>query len=125
MPALDILLREWSNSAGVKINAHIDEVLLSPACELTVYRFVQEALTNIGKHAGARNVFIETRKQDGMAVIRIRDDGKGFDPCAMPPATHGLFGMRFRIEEAGGHLVIDSRPGAGTCIEATLPERRD
>lgn len=123
--ALDILLRESSNSVEAKIHPTLDEVRLSPASELTVYRLLQEALTNIGKHAGAKNVYVELRKQDGMAVVRIRDDGKGFEPGAAAPASHGLFGMRCRIEEAGGQFTIDSRPGAGTCIEARLPELRD
>ena len=86
---------------------------------------MQEALTNIGKHAGAKNVSAEMHKQDGMVLVRIRDDGKGFDPEATPPTSHGLFGMRCRIEEAGGRFSVDSRPGAGTCIEARLPELRD
>ncbi|MND09136.1 Sensor protein VraS [compost metagenome] len=60
-----------------------------------------------------------------MVVVRVRDDGKGFDPGATPPTSHGLFGMRCRIEEAGGRFSVDSRPGAGTCIEARLPELHD
>jgi len=120
--ALDILLRESSKSIGAEIKSSLEEVRLSPACELTAYRLVQEAITNIGKHAGAKNVFTEMRKQDGMVIVRIRDDGKGFDPGAAPTTSHGLFGMRFRIEEAGGRFTVDSHPGAGTCIEARLPE---
>lgn len=123
--ALDTLLHDSSKIVGAKIDSSLDEVRLSPECELTVYRLVQEALTNIGKHAGAKNVFAEMHKRDGMVIVRIRDDGKGFDPDAAPPTSHGLFGMRCRIEEAGGRFTVDSRPGAGTCIEARLPELRD
>jgi len=123
--ALDTLLQDSSKRVGAKIDSALDEVRLSPACELTVYRLVQEALTNIGKHAGAKNVSAEMHQQDGMVIVRIRDDGKGFDPDATPPTSHGLFGMRCRIEEAGGRFNVDSRRGAGTCIEARLPELRD
>jgi signal transduction histidine kinase len=125
VPALDSLLQDSSKRLGAKIDSSLDEVRLSPACELTVYRLVQEALTNIGKHAGAKNVSAEMRKQEGTVIVRIRDDGRGFDPDATPPTSHGLFGMRCRIEEAGGRFYVDSRPGAGTCIEARLPELRD
>ncbi len=123
--ALDILVRDFSSRIEAKITSAFENVRLSPASELTVYRLVQEAFTNIGKYAEAKKVSAELHTQDGMVVVCVRDDGKGFDPGAVPPTSHGLFGMRFRIEEAGGRFSIDSRPGAGTCIEAGLPQLRD
>ena len=122
--ALEILLQDVAKSTGAKVHSTLVDVRLPAACELTLYRFVQEALTNIGKYAAAKNVFAEMQSQGGMVIMRIRDDGKGFDPACTPTASHGLFGMRFRIEEAGGTFTVASRPGAGTCIEARLPELR-
>jgi signal transduction histidine kinase len=123
--ALENLARDFSPRLGAKITTAFEPVRLSPASELTVYRLVQEAFTNIGKHAEAKNVSAELHCEEGMVIVRVRDDGKGFDPGAVPPTSHGLFGMRFRIEEAGGRFAIDSRAGDGTCIEAALPELRE
>jgi signal transduction histidine kinase len=119
--ALDILTREFAERAGIPIEKQLDTVPLSPAAELTVYRLVQEALTNITKYAKAKRVTVELGAQDGWVRVCVQDDGVGFDPTSTGASSHGLFGMRYRVEAEGGQLVIESVPGAGTRIGATLP----
>jgi signal transduction histidine kinase len=55
-------------------------------------------------------------------AVQVRDDGAGFDPAAVRPASHGLAGMRHRVEAAGGRLTITSHPGNGTLVSAVLPK---
>ena len=123
--ALEILAREHAQRAGLEIGTQLDEVALVPAAELTAYRLVQEALTNISKHANARRVTVALERDPaGMVRVRVDDDGGGFDPATSKPSSHGLMGMRFRVEAAGGRLRIESAPGRGTRIEALLPGTR-
>ena len=89
--------------------------------QLTVYRLVQESLTNIGKYAQAKLVDISLRRYENHVEVEIKDDGKGFDTAAVRPSTHGLAGMRHRVEAAGGRLTVQSAPGQGARIFAVLP----
>jgi signal transduction histidine kinase len=97
-------------------------VQLSPSKQLTVYRLVQEALTNIGKYARASRVDVALETRAGRAMVSVRDNGKGFDPNLPSSGSHGLLGMRYRIEAEGGRMNLTTAPGKGTLIEATLPE---
>lgn len=119
--ALDILTREFSERSGIPVEKQLETVPLSAAAELTVYRLVQEALTNITKYAKARHVQVELGARDGKVEVCVQDDGVGFDPSSTGASSHGLFGMRYRVEAEGGELVIRSAPGTGTRIGATLP----
>jgi signal transduction histidine kinase len=86
-----------------------------------VYRVVQEALTNVAKHARAGAVRVAVRVDDDRVVAEIADDGRGFDLAgAGAGAGFGLTGMRDRVAAAGGRLRIDSSP-AGTTVSASLP----
>ena len=119
--ALEILTREIASAAAIDIEAHIDEVTLSPEANLSLYRLVQEALTNVSKYAAATRVVVQlARDGDGLRV-KVEDNGKGFDTRLLRPETHGLTGMRFRIESHGGKLEVKSTPGSGTTISAWLP----
>jgi PAS domain S-box-containing protein len=89
--------------------------------EDALYRIAQEALHNVVKHAGARQVRIGLHAIGDRVRLRIEDDGKGFDPSAVPAGHLGVAGMRARAERTGATLVVDSRPGAGTRIEVTAP----
>jgi len=84
---------------------------------------VQEALTNVAKYAKASQVSVTLRTQGTHVEIAVRDDGVGFDPRATPPSTHGLLGMRYRLESEGGHMQLESAPGQGTQIRGFLPVR--
>ncbi|MEM9195634.1 MAG: sensor histidine kinase [Myxococcota bacterium] len=93
---------------------------LAPALETTCYRLVQEALTNISRHANAQNASVEVHCTETELMVTIQDDGNGFDPEA-PGRGHGLRSMQERVELLGGGLLIDSRPGHGTTIRTVLP----
>jgi signal transduction histidine kinase len=83
---------------------------------------VQEALTNIAKYAKATEVVVTLAPVDEEHVrIAVRDNGVGFDSSVQRVATHGLIGMRYRVEAEGGSMRLESTPGEGTLIEAILP----
>jgi PAS domain S-box-containing protein len=89
--------------------------------EEVMYRIAQEALHNVVKHAAAHQVRIEVGRSTGGARLRIVDDGKGFDPAAVPPGHLGLAGMRARAERVGGRVDVRSSMGGGTTIDALVP----
>ena len=120
--SLEILAREFSERSGVEIMTSVEQSELDESRQLTVYRLVQESLTNVGKYAEARQVDISVRNYAGHVEVDIKDDGKGFDVGEIRPSTHGLAGMRHRVEAAGGRLTIISAPGNGTRISAVLPK---
>jgi signal transduction histidine kinase len=91
--------------------------------ETALYRIVQEALTNVVKHAQAGAVSVVVTRQASSAVAVIEDDGRGFDPAAPADGGLGLEGMRERIGLLDGRLRIESRPGGGTTIVAEVPLR--
>ena len=119
--SLGILTREFAQRCGVAMHTDFDPVTLGESGELTVYRFVQEALTNIAKYAKAQRVDVSLKKTDDGVHVVVRDDGAGFDPDALKPSAHGLVGMRYRVEAEGGRLQLQSQPGRGTRISAWLP----
>ena len=102
----------------------LDEVALPPALETTCYRVVQEALTNVTRHARASRIEVSLAAAADELEITVVDDGIGFDPATTSQDRHGLVGMRERVELIGGRFDIESRTGAGTRIHATLPLRR-
>lgn len=120
--SLEILAREFSDRSGVEVATSLETVELDENRQLTIYRLVQESLTNVGKYAEADQVDISVRNYSNHVEVDIRDNGKGFDPQAIRPSTHGLAGMRHRVEAAGGRLTVFSRPGSGTRITAVLPK---
>ncbi|MFL6630111.1 MAG: sensor histidine kinase, partial [Vitreoscilla sp.] len=119
--ALEILCTEFAERSEIEVRTEIEELPLDDAGKLTVYRLVQEALTNVAKYASASTVQVNVAAHGGWAVIAVRDDGIGFDPTASRAAAHGLAGMRFRVQSSRGQLKIKSRPGHGTTIQARLP----
>ena len=120
--ALEILVREFAARSEIPITDRLESVSLGPAAQLTVYRLVQEALTNIAKYAKATRIEVTLEAASPSAArVSVRDDGVGFDLAAPQLATHGLLGMRYRVEAEGGVMRLESSPGQGTLIEATLP----
>lgn len=123
--ALEILVREHAQRSEVQIETDLHPVTLDESGDITVFRLVQEALTNSAKHAAARRLRVSLGKgvRGGLPVaqVRVADDGRGFDPTLRRAASHGLVGMRYRVEAQGGQMHVDSRPGGGTVIEAWLP----
>ena len=91
------------------------------AIEEVLYRIAQEALHNVVKHAAARQVELAVDRRGASVVLRVRDDGKGFDAATVPDGHLGLAGMRARAEKIGARFAVDARPGQGTTIEVTVP----
>jgi len=113
---------ERRNPVHVQVASSSETLPLAPAIQLTAYRTVQEALTNIGKHAQAQNVHIELSDREGVLTLEIQDDGQGMPLEALrKPQSFGLKGLQERVRRVGGWLDISSRPGQGTLIVASIP----
>jgi signal transduction histidine kinase len=121
--ALEIVTSEFATASGLQVHALLQPVQLSSSGELTAYRLVQEALTNIAKYAKASEVWVTLSQQGSAATISVRDNGGGFDTQLPRQAAHGLLGMRYRVEAEGGQMTLSSEPGQGTLIEARIPLR--
>lgn len=119
--ALEILTREFGDRSSIEVECSLEPVDLSDSTQLTVYRIVQESLTNIGKYAKANHVIVTVHNYPTYVAVQIQDDGQGFEPASMRPNSHGLAGMRHRVEAVGGRLTVASQPGKGTTISAVIP----
>jgi two-component system sensor histidine kinase UhpB len=124
--ALRWLAEQHQQRTGIvtEVVGHVTEV--SGDLAIACFRVVQEALTNVVRHARARHVWIELSQREGLVELVVRDDGVGFDVTrtlerAASGGNLGLLGMRERVEILGGNLEIDSREGEGTRICIALP----
>jgi len=113
---------------GVKVHLETagDERRLPPELETTLFRVVQEAMSNIARHAKAQNVFITLDFSSSKVVIEVEDDGEGFDLAAVSKTTDkgrglGLMGMQERVSLFSGTMVIETAPGAGTQLRIEVP----
>ncbi|MGJ7544511.1 CHASE3 domain-containing protein [Variovorax sp. LT1R16] len=122
--SLEILGREFADRSGLQIEMSLEPAVLDEARQLTIYRMVQESLTNISKYAEASEATIVMKDYGNHVIVEVADNGKGFDTQRMRPSTHGLAGMRHRVEAAQGKLTVVSTPGSGTRLTAMLPVRR-
>ena len=120
--ALENLCKDMSASLAIPVDLSFTSVQLTKEAELAVYRFVQEALTNIGKYAAATQVTVALTSQAGQVAIEVRDDGIGFDTLATRAGRHGLAGMQFRAESLGGSMHIVSAPGEGSALRIEFPQ---
>ena len=122
VPALERLAESFGERTGMQVDVHASllEGRLPEAIETTLYRVVQEALTNVVKHAQAENVSIILSRKGKAATAVVEDDGRGFDPAG-PNGGIGLTGMRERLALIGGRLEVESGPGSGTTIVAEAP----
>jgi len=103
--------------AEVEVRGAADD--LPAATDVTVLRAAQEALANVRRHASATAVTLTLTFEGSHVVLDVVDDGVGFDRGAAP--GHGLRGIRRRVEQVGGEVSIDSRPGAGTHVRVSVP----
>lgn len=94
---------------------------MADTCATVVFRVVQESLTNVARHANAHTVSVILSQQNEQSVLEIRDDGDGFDQAQIKSGSFGLLGMRERVLAIGGQLHIDTAPGEGTRIIASIP----
>ena len=123
--ALENLCKDMSDSLGFPVDLSMASFQLSKDAELAVYRFVQEALTNIGKYASATKVTVALTVVAGHVSVEVQDDGVGFDALASLSGRHGLSGMRFRAESLGGAMSVLSIPGRGTTLRIEFPEAQE
>lgn len=114
------LTAQWSVQTGIAVTLTADEILRLPvAKEHTLTRVLQEALANVYKHSGARQVRVTLAGAERRVQLAVADDGRGFDPAAAPPGL-GLISMRERVVALGGNLTIHSDE-TGTRVTAELP----
>jgi len=113
---------------GCRVNyeEELGDERLPDTVEIGLFRIAQEALTNARKHAQAERISVELRRRGGEVRLEVRDYGRGFDPAAVsvgsgPSERVGLAGMRERVVMLGGELEIQSEPGTGTSVYATVP----
>ena len=125
LPAIEAQLKRFSARTGIEVRLHSegDPNELPEVLQTAIYRVAQEALANVGRHAGATVVEVDLDAADGRAELRVRDDGGGFDPGAIPRAGSqgpgsglGLSGMAERARLVGGELDVRSAPGGGTSV---------
>jgi len=126
--ALRWYIRAFSKRTGVKLNFRADAVVEQLAGEpkTVIYRVVQESLTNIYKYADATRVQVVIKKKDDNIRLTVRDNGKGFRPDRLDLSSKdkcgmGLMGMQERLRLVNGQFSVDSEPGKGTAIRATIP----
>ena len=121
--ALERLAGTFSDRTGIRaaVAATLGESRLPAETETVIYRLVQEALTNVVKHAAASEVGIVLTRRDGGVSAVVEDDGQGFAESDVRSDALGLLGMRERLALLGGTLAIESTPGQGTAVIAYLP----
>ena len=123
--ALEQYVQEFERRYGLEVQFEGDlpePANLSPEIETSLYRIVQEALTNVARHAQAQSVSVLLQMREGQIVTTIEDDGKGFDPAQAPKNGRlGLFGMQERAAMLGGSLHVESAPGEGTTVFMKIP----
>jgi signal transduction histidine kinase len=124
VPALERLVQTYSETTGIAVEleaAGIGEQRLPAELETTLYRIVQEALTNVVKHADATKVSVLLVRREGSVTAVIEDDGRGFDPGNTREDRLGLLGMRERVELHDGRLKIEAAEGSGTTLAVEMP----
>jgi two-component system, NarL family, sensor histidine kinase DevS len=121
--ALERLVQTFAEATGiaVQLEASLRDERLPSEVETTLYRIVQESLTNVVKHSGARNVSVVVMRRDRAATAIIEDDGAGFDPHDVRDGGIGLVGMRERVALLDGRLEVESSPTSGTTVVAEVP----
>jgi PAS domain S-box-containing protein len=121
--AIEWQVREFQKRTGIptRLRSNVDEADLTAEPSAAVFRVVQEALTNVMRHANAKSVQVNLKKKDGQLTISISDDGKGINADAINDMKSlGIIGMRERIFRIGGKFNIHSTPGSGTRVEIVL-----
>jgi signal transduction histidine kinase len=123
VPALERLIDGFAEQSDIRVDFHsaLGEMRLPSDVETALYRVVQESLTNIVKHANARNISLSLVRRESIVAVVIEDDGTGFDQRAVRAEGVGLLGMRERLALLDGRLEVESRPGAGTTVVAEVP----
>jgi signal transduction histidine kinase len=116
-------INEFAGQQGWEARIDMSQVplALTPELEALCFRIIQEALTNVAKHANAAHVEVTVDQVDSGLRVVVRDDGRGFEPGNVPAGTLGLRQMRERLGALRGQLTLLSQPGAGTELRAWIP----
>jgi signal transduction histidine kinase len=124
-PAVEWLVQDFARHTGLHCTTQLDEVgALGDNVATALFRMVQEALTNVLRHAQATEVAVELRLRDGRACLSVRDNGVGLQDGRVPhDSQFGLLGMQERADMLGGHVKLTSTQGGGTCVCMELPLR--
>ena len=124
--ALDSELRVLERATGIEGELAVDGELdsLSDSQKIVLFRVVQEALSNVRKHSGAQKVSVVLRSTRTFLGLTVTDDGCGFDPRRLGHDRLGLAGISERVRMLGGAVEIETSPGVGTTVRATLPQWR-
>jgi PAS domain S-box-containing protein len=123
-PALNNFCREFANrnSMRIQFTSACLTCKLPEEASLCLFRVAQEAIRNVHKHSGCREALVELDEISSSLRLRISDRGAGFDPVSAESTQGlGLLSMEERLRSMGGELLVHSRPGGGTCIEACIP----
>jgi PAS domain S-box-containing protein len=125
MPAIDWLVQNFQQRAGIACTLEADEELeLAEPYATGVFRIVQESLANVAKHSKATRVSVSIQPVEGGLRLKVQDDGVGFDARApRRPGSLGIAGLRERAQLLNGSVVVHSQPGQGTTIDAFIPVR--
>ena len=115
----------WGPEVSVTA-AGLDNARLPPDVEIVLYRIMQEALSNVARHAGASKATVTLTREGGMVTMEVTDDGHGFDVTAALRASGeraglGLHSMRERAAVVGGTVAFESEPGRGTRVVVEIP----
>jgi signal transduction histidine kinase len=124
--AIAEMAKRWAETAevGLVIDTTGFPVRLLPELEVVLFRVAQEALVNVGKHAGALRVGLTLSYMDDVVVLDVRDDGRGFARDEVVTTTDSGFGltaMETRVRRVSGTLTVESAPGEGTALSASVP----
>ncbi|CAN7533885.1 response regulator [Pseudoduganella sp. LjRoot289] len=121
--ALEWLVDEFRKHSGIdcSLTLALEDGQLDEKQAITVFRIVQESLTNIARHADASETAVTLRCSGEQCELAVDDDGGGFDPARVRPHTFGLLGIRERVLNLGGQVTVSSRPGGSTRISVHLP----
>lgn len=124
-PAIEWQAREFSRRTGVPAHVEVNGSLngLTEGDRTSLFRIVQEALTNITKHASASEIRIALTAGDQGVMLRVEDNGKGMDPQDARGRGLGLVGIEERAREMGAGFVLQTQPGQGTALEISIPRR--
>ena len=125
VPAIERLLDTVGEQSGltVDLQSEVGDLRLPTETETTLFRIVQEALTNVLKHAAAERITVLLSHADAGVRLVVQDDGCGFDPSKARDDGVGLLGMRERVSLVGGRLTVESTEGAGTMLTVEVPTR--
>jgi PAS domain S-box-containing protein len=124
LPSIEALLERYTRQTGIRIeleHSGVDGRRFAPEVEIAAYRIVQEALTNVARHANVREAAVRVRADEDTLTVEVEDRGRGIDAAPAPAESLGIAGMRERANALGGALSIVAPPGGGTRVTATLP----